>query len=133
MQVAPYLYFRGNCGPALARYAGLGLGAVKELRRYEGTPMVDRFGAAWADKVLHSCFEGPGVRFFASDGPDSEPMKGCALYLEVAELDEARNVFAGLAEGGRVTVAFTRQFWGEWYGNLTDAFGVQWAMSCRAG
>jgi PhnB protein len=121
MRLAPYLYFRGNCGPALAFYAGLGLGSVKELRRYEGTPMVERFGAEWATKVLHSRFEGPSARFFASDGPDSEPMKGCALFLEVEDLSEAKRLFAGLAEGGRVTVALARQFWGDWYGNLTDA------------
>jgi PhnB protein len=57
-------------------------------------------------------------------------MKGCALFLEVEELSEAKRLFAGLAEGGRVTVDLACQFWGEWYGNLTDAFGVQWAVSC---
>jgi uncharacterized glyoxalase superfamily protein PhnB len=32
----------------------------------------------------------------------------------------------------RVTVPFQRQFWGEHYGNFTDRFGVQWAVSSRA-
>ena len=35
-----------------------------------------------ADKVLHAFFEGPSIRLYASDGPDSEPMKGCALFVE---------------------------------------------------
>ena len=39
---------------------------------------VGTHGAAWREKVLHSVFEGPGLRLCASDGPDSEPMKGCA-------------------------------------------------------
>ena len=34
--------------------------------------------------------------------------------------------------GGRITVAFQLQFWGDRYGNFTDRYGVQWAMNCRA-
>jgi PhnB protein len=90
-------------------------------------------GDAWRDKVLHSLFAGPGVSFYAGDGPDSEPMKGCALYVEVDELRAAEALFASLSEGGRVTVPFRRQFWGEHYGNFTDRFGVQWAVGCATG
>lgn len=78
----PYLYFKGSCEAALTFYAACGLGQIKELRRYQGSPMAERDGPAWSDKVLHSVFEGPGIRLCASDGPDSEPMKGCALFLE---------------------------------------------------
>jgi PhnB protein len=76
-------------------------------------------------------FEGPGVHLFASDGADSEPMKGCALLLEQDDVEDARALFAALSTGGRVTVAFARLFWG-WYGNFTDRFGVQWAVLVNA-
>jgi PhnB protein len=71
------------------------------------------------------------VHLFASDGPDSEPMKGCALLLElVGDVERARALFGALSEGGHVTVAFDQKFWG-WYGNFTDRFGVQWAVLVR--
>jgi PhnB protein len=129
--LTPYLYFKGECASALAFYAARGLGEVRLLRTYAGTPMAERHGEAWRDRVLHALVEGPGVRFFASDGPDSEPMKGCALYLEFGDPARAAALFAGLSEGGRVTVPFALQSWGEHYGNFTDRFGVQWAMGCR--
>ena len=44
--------------------------------------MAERNGGAWRDKVLHSLFEGPGIRLFAGDGPNFEPMKGSALLIE---------------------------------------------------
>jgi PhnB protein len=132
VQITPYLYFKGACEAALQHYAACGLGRIVELRRYAGTPLAARDRAAWDDKVLHAVFEGPGVRLCASDGPDSEPMKGCAIYIERDDLDAATALFEALSAGGRVTVPFRRQFWGEHYGNFTDAFGVQWAMSCRA-
>jgi PhnB protein len=129
MRTTPHLYFKGDCEPALRFYERCGLGDVRELRRFDGTAMVARAGEAWRHKVLHAVFEGPGIRFVAGDGPDSEPMKGCALLLELEDVGEAGALFARLAEGGRVTVPFARQFWGTHYGNFTDRFGVQWAVS----
>jgi PhnB protein len=131
MQIAPYLYFKGECERALKFYEACGLGTIRDLRRYQGTPMAERDGGAWRDKILHSLFEGPGLRLFASDGPDSEPMKGCALYLEYGDADAAKASFDALSAGGRVTVPFKKQFWGEHYGNFADKFGVQWAVSGR--
>ena len=133
IQMAPYLYFTGACESALTFYARCGLGEVREMRRYADTPIVSRLGEDWRDKVLHSRFEGPGLRFFASDGADSEPMKGCALLIEMQNPDEAAATFERLSDGGRITVPFVRQFWGDHYGNFTDRFGVQWAISCASG
>jgi PhnB protein len=129
-KLTPYLYFRGNCEEALRFYVRSGLGEIRELRRYEGTPAAARAGAEWNAKVLHSELEGSGVRLFASDGSDSEPMKGCALLLELDDVERARATFAALSVGGDVTVAFEDRFWG-WYGNFTDRFGVQWALLVR--
>jgi PhnB protein len=129
MKATTYLYFKGSCEAALTFYASCGLGEIKELRRFAGTPMADRDGPAWHDKVLHSVFEGPGLRLCASDGPDSEPMKGCAIFLENEDAEEAARVFDALSSEGRVTVPFKKQFWGDHYGNFTDRFGVQWAVN----
>jgi len=132
MRVTPYLYFTGSCEAALEFYAQCGLGEIKELRRYEGTPLVARDGTAWSEKVLHSVFEGPGIRLCASDGPDSEPMKGCAIFIEEDDAERATTIFEALSSGGLVTVPFKKQFWGDHYGNFTDKFGVQWALNSRA-
>jgi PhnB protein len=132
MQTTPHLYFRGACEDALKFYQACGLGEIRLMRKYEGTPMAERDGGAWRDKVLHSLFEGPGLRLFAGDGPDSESMKGSALLIEEDDPAIASALFAALSEGGRVTVPFKQQFWGDYYGNFTDKFGVQWAVSSSA-
>ena len=131
MHCTPYLYFKGNCETALQFYAGLGLGGMAEAMRYAGTPMAEHAGAGWEDKLLHVLFEGPGVKFYAADGPDAETMKGCALLLEPDDAVAGAALFEALSAGGLVTVPFTLQFWGDHYGNFTDRFGVQWAMNCR--
>jgi PhnB protein len=83
--------------------------------------------------VLFARFEGEGLRFAASDGPDSEPMKGCALMIENEDVAVAQGLFERLSAGGVVAVAFQKQFWGDHYGNFTDRFGVQWAVNSRSG
>ena len=120
------------CEAALEFYAACGLGSIRDLRRYEGTPMEGRDGGAWRGKILHSFFEGPSLRLYASDGPDSEPMKGCALLIESDSVGDAERLFELLSAAGRVTVPLKKQFWGDQYGNFTDKFGVQWAILCRA-
>jgi PhnB protein len=130
MKVMPYLYFKGGCEPALSFYADCGLGKITALNRYAGTPMAERDGGAWRDKVLHSEFEGPGVQFCASDGADSEPMKGCAMFIEHDDPAAAGALFERLSAGGTVHVPWKQQFWGAIYGNFTDQFGVQWAINC---
>jgi PhnB protein len=132
MRFSPYLYFRGACEEALKFYQACGLGEIRLLRRYDGTPLAERDGGAWRDKVLHSMFEGPGLRLYAADGADSEPMKGCALLVEIDDPAAAGALFLALSDGGRVTVPFARQFWGDHYGNFTDRFGVQWAVNSAA-
>ncbi len=129
VKVAPYLYFKGDCEAALRFYESCGLGTVVSLTRFEGTPLAERDGGAWRDKVLHAAFEGPSLRLYASDGHDSEPMKGCALLIEESDVQAAERLFATLSAGGRVTVPFQKQFWGDTYGNFTDRFGVQWAVN----
>ena len=132
MRMTPYLYFKGACEDALTFYAACGLGRIVDLRRYAGSPMEDRDGGAWRNRVLHARFEGDGVRFYASDGPDSEPMKGSALLIDVESVDRGLALFERLSDGGRVTVPFKKQFWGDVYGNFTDRFGVQWAIIAPA-
>jgi PhnB protein len=35
-----------------------------------------------------------------------------------------------MAVGGKVTTALGIQPWGDYYGKLTDRFGVQWMLNC---
>jgi PhnB protein len=132
MKMSPYLYFKGACEEALTFYAACGLGKIVELRRYAGSPMEAHDGGAWRDKVLNSVFEGDGIRFNASDGSDSETMKGCALMIEADDQEAGAGLFDRMSDGGRIAVPFKKQFWGDVYGNFTDRFGVQWAIIARA-
>ena len=123
MHLTPYLYFTGACESALHFYEACGLGTIRELRRYEGSPMAERDGGAWRQKVLHSIFEGPGLRLCASDGPDSEPMKGCALFVVAESAGKARALFDALSAEGSVTVPFKSSSGGSTTGTSPTSSG----------
>jgi len=130
MQLSNYLFFTTACEQALAFYTRCGLGKVTVMKRYgpDGTPPTE----AMRGKIMHARFEGPGILFYASDNHDAEPMRGSAHFLLMGGRDGTDRLFARLAEGGVVTTPLGIQPWGDYYGKLTDRFGVQWMIDCPA-
>jgi PhnB protein len=129
MQLSNYLFFTTTCEDALAFYTECGLGQVVEMRRYgeNGMPVKNE---AMRGKIMHARFEGPGVLFYASDNDDAEPMRGSAHILMMRDREQTRSLFEQLARGGKVTTALAIQPWGDYFGKLTDRFGVQWMLNC---
>jgi len=80
---------------------------------------------------MHSEFAGPGVHFYASDNDDAEPMRGSAMIFQLTDKKQTDQLFASLSRGGAVTTPLGIQPWGDYYGKLTDRFGVQWMFNCN--
>ena len=129
MQLSNYLFFTTTCDQALAFYTQCGLGRVVEVLRYgiDGMPVKNE---AMRGKVMHARFEGPGLLFCASDNDDAEPMRGSAHLLAMDDRDSTNRLFQALGAGGTVTTPLAIQPWGDYYGKLTDRFGVQWMLNC---
>lgn len=128
MRLSNYLFFTTHCESALAFYAQCGLGRVVAMARYgDGDAPVKN--PAMRGRIMHAKFEGPGVLFFASDNDDAEPMRGSAHFLQMDDRETTQTLFARLAAGGVVTTPLGIQPWGDFYGKLTDRFGVQWMMN----
>ena len=129
MQLSNYLFFTTNCEAALAFYAECGLGRIVDMLRY-GENGMPAGSAAMRGKIMHAKFEGPGVRFYASDNDDAEPMRGSAHMLMMEDRALTKQLFERLGDGGKITTALGMQPWGDYYGKLTDRFGVQWMLNC---
>ena len=129
MQLANYLFFTTTCEQALAFYTRCGLGQVTQMMRYgaEGMPVPT---PEMQGKIMHARFEGAGVLFYASDNHDAEPMRGSAHLLMVDSRESTDRLFAQLADGGTITTPLGMQPWGDYYGKVTDQFGVQWMLDC---
>jgi PhnB protein len=87
------------------------------------------------DRVMHARFKAPGVAFMASDGRPGEEYKGGNISMSIGLDDkkEADRIFNALAEGGTVDMPMQDMFWGAYFGQLTDKYGVDWMINCGNG
>jgi PhnB protein len=129
MQLSNYLFFTTRCEQALDFYTACGLGRMTDVLRYgvDGMPVHNE---AMRGRIMHAKFEGPGILFFASDNDDAEPMRGSSHILQMDDRTLTEQLFARLAVGGQVSTPLAMQPWGDYYGKLTDRFGVQWMLNC---
>lgn len=129
MQLSNYLFFTTACEPALEFYTQCGLGRIVEIQRH-GVNCISISNESMRGKIMHAKFERPGVLFFASDNDDAEPMRGSAHILMMDDRARTIELFGLLRQGGTVTTPLGIQPWGDFYGKLTDQFGVQWMLNC---
>jgi PhnB protein len=78
-----------------------------------------------------------GHRLMGTDAPESMGftlVKGNNVYinLEPDTRAETDKLFKALAEGGEVEMEPQEMFWGDYFGSLTDKFGVKWMFNCAA-
>ena len=62
-------------------------------------------------------------------GPPLTVGTNYSVSFGASSRDEADRVFAALSEGGQVTMDLADMFWGDYFGAVTDRFGVNWQVS----
>ena len=99
----------------------------------EGQPPMDP-----ADSQLIMNIQLPitgGHILMATDAPESMGFTvtmGNNSYISVHPdtKGEADTLFRRLSAGGEVEMAMEDQFWGDYFGSLTDKFEVRWMVNC---
>ena len=130
MQLAPYLFFDGNCEEALAFYAKVLGGKVSAINRFGDSPLGEKMPPEHRDRIMHATFEADGMTLMASDGSEAAgEMSRVSLSLATSDREEGARVFGALAAGGTITMPYTKQFWGASFGMLVDRFGVRWMVN----
>ncbi len=88
--------------------------------------------------VMHICLPIlSNYRLKGTDAPESMGMKvtfGNNIYinLEPDTRVQTDELFKKLSEGGKVEMPLQEMFWGDYFGSLTDRFGVQWMFNCAS-
>lgn len=130
-----YLNFPGNAEDALKFYKGVFGGDFSALIRFKDMPMPGApLGARDRDKLMHVALPVGADVLMASDVPESLGRKlvtGNNAYIAVQadSKDEAGRIFKALTADGQVEMPIADQPWGDYYGSLTDKFGVGWMVS----
>jgi PhnB protein len=75
-----------------------------------------------------------GHLLMGTDAPESMGFKlnqGNNVYISLHpdSRTEADTLFAKLSEAGEVEMPMQDMFWGDYYGSLTDKFGIKWMVN----
>jgi PhnB protein len=130
--LVPYLYFAGTCEEALNFYSKIFNGKLNIENRYDDPGM--QAPKEYHDKVLHATLEFEGYSIMACDSlPGSEAKTetgNVSLSIAASDAETGKMLFEQLSQGGKVNMAFEKQFWGAWHGNFIDQYGISWMINC---
>lgn len=138
-KVSIYLNFTNNTEEVFNFYKSIfggefegGINRFKDIPPSDGMPPVSE-----ADKnlVMHMQLQiMGGFVLMGSDAPESFGLKvsmgnNVHINLEPDSREETERLFNALSEGGTVLMPLQDTFWGAYFGNCTDKFGVQWMLN----
>ena len=139
MKINPYLNFEGNCEEAFNFYKSvfgsefMYMGRFEDMPSQEGMPpMREEF----KKKIMHvSLLIGETILMGSDTGGDCAPSfvagNNISLSLNPNSKAEADKLFAALSKDGKVIMPMEDMFWGEYFGMLTDKFGINWMISAK--
>lgn len=134
--INPYLNFPGNTEEAFNFYKKVfGGDFIGGVIRFKDAPGSEDLNEKDKSKVMHIALPmGKGNMLMATDALESMGFKikfGNNFYISIItdSKEEADKIFNGLSEGGKVEVPMKDEFWGDYFGMITDKFGVQWMIN----
>jgi PhnB protein len=68
----------------------------------------------------------------AGMGPKRAEGNNISISVHPDSKQEADRIFNALAQGGTITMPIANQFWGDYFGSLTDRFGINWMVNYSA-
>jgi PhnB protein len=136
-QVNPYLNFKGNCEEAFKFYKTVFGGDFGYVGRYKDMPPTEgmQVSPVDAEKIMHiSLPVSKDTTLMGSDvggewARHSVEGNNVQLSVNAESEEEARRIFDGLSEGGRVNMPMEKTFWGALFGMLTDRFNINWMVN----
>lgn len=139
--VSVYLNFSGEAEKAFNFYKTVfGTEFLDQgFMRFREIPPSDEMSGmpeADLDLVMHVTLPiTGGFLLMGSDAPESMGYKvvsGSNMYINLQPDTrlETEQLFRALAEGGSVEHELQDMFWGDYYGSLTDKFGIKWMFIC---
>lgn len=135
--VSTYLNFRRESEEAFNFYASVFGTEIQSIMRYSDAPGGE---VAEEDRNLVMNAALPilgGHILMTSDIPDNMGHdlvigNNIQITLQPDTRSDADRLHAALAEGGEVGQEMQEMFWGDYYGDVLDRFGIRWLINCSS-
>ena len=131
-----YLNFNGNCEEAFNFYKSVFGGNFSYIGRFGEMPESEDYSVSAADKnkIMHVSLPiGQSILMGSDSGGDWAPKfvagNNFSVSVTADSKEEADSLFRALSKDGKITMPLETTFWGDYFGMLTDKFGINWMMS----
>lgn len=141
-RVSTYLNFPGTTEQAFLFYRGVFGGEFSgPINRFSEVPAdPGQPPLSEADKKLVVHIELPILAGHVLMGTDAPESMGFTVHhgnsvhinLEPDTRAETDRLFNALAVNGTIDMPLQVMFWGDYFGSLTDQFGIRWMFNCRS-
>jgi PhnB protein len=141
-RVSTYLNFPGTTEAAFEFYrsvfGGEFEGGIRRMGEVPAAPGQPPLSEASNSLVLHVALPILGGHvLMATDADESmgfkvQPGNNMHINLQPDTRAEADRIFRGLSSGGKVQMPLVEMFWGDYFGSLTDRFGISWMVNCAS-
>jgi PhnB protein len=129
MKLYTQLNFGGNCEEAFRFYEKLLGGRITIMMRASELPAEVKPPGS-PDAVIHARMTVAAFELTGNDVPPShfKPIRSAYVSLAVDSDEAADKIYAGLAEGGEVSMPIAETFFATRFAQLRDRFGVLWTI-----
>jgi PhnB protein len=131
-----YLNFNGDCEDAFNFYKSVFCNEFGYLSRFGEIPESEGYtvSEAFKNKIMHVSLQiGQSILMGSDCGEEhaSNFLQGNNFSVSVSTdtKAEAEELFNSLAHGGQIIMPLNSTFWGDYFGMLTDKFGINWMVS----
>lgn len=131
--INPYLNFNGNTEEVFTFYKSVFGGEFAMVMRFGEVEDQSFLSDDEKDRIMHIALPMGSSVLMGSDVPKAMGKvttgTNIAISISADSRGEADRIYAGLAEGGDATMPMDDASWGDYFGMLTDKFGIQWMIS----
>ena len=132
-----YLTFDGNCEEAFKFYKSVFGGEFPYIGRFKDMPAGEapKLKPGEENRIMHVSLPISKETILMGSDTGGEWATGYSqgnnfsISVTAGSKEEAEKLFKGLSTGGKVTMPLSKTFWSDFFGMLTDKFGISWMMS----
>jgi len=133
--INPYIYFDGNCEKAFTYYESVFRKEISHISRYRDVPKSKGNMFQESDeKIMHVTL--PISKETMLNGSDNSlaykemiKYKTFSIIIHTESKEEVDRLFGMLSKNGEIIVPAGLTFWGAYYGQCIDEFGINWKIT----
>ncbi len=133
--INPYIYFDGNCQEAFTFYESVFRKEISHISKYKDVPKPERnIFQESGEKIMHvSLALSKETMLNGSDHSlayeEMVKNKTFSIIIHTESKEEVDRLFGELSQNGQIKVPVGLTFWGAYYGQCIDKFGISWKIT----